>query len=313
VLLYHRIDERTPAHTDVNPDLTTASPQHFERQLQHLAHFYHPVSAAEVLAALAGQHRLPRRAVLVTFDDGYRDFAEVAWPLLKRYHMPVVLFVPSAFVDDPQRMFWSDSLWQMITRTGRQEVLVPGVGQLTVGNPAERLATFRRLIGWLKSSSPAGRSSGLARLAELFNVQVEPTRSVLTWPEVRQLVGDGATMAAHSRTHERLDQLDGEALRSEVEGSRGDLVRELGTCAPLFAYPYGNADAAAVGALAEAGFTLGFTTVCGVSDLGRVHPLLIRRDDGRASMRRFALRMSEPFSLLRTLRHPYPAEMRLVR
>ena len=71
-----------------------------------------------MLAALDGRHQLPRGAVLVTFDDGYRDFRELAWPLLKQYRVPAVMLVPTSFVSEPDQSFWWDSLWQIIDRTG---------------------------------------------------------------------------------------------------------------------------------------------------------------------------------------------------
>jgi peptidoglycan/xylan/chitin deacetylase (PgdA/CDA1 family) len=313
VLIYHRIDPRGPEQVELNPDLTTASPIHFEQQLRYLTRAYHPVGATEVLAAFAGRHALPPRAVLLTFDDGYRDFRDVAWPLLKHYRVPAVLFVPTAFVEDPNRMFWSDALWQMIRRSAHPTVTVPGVGVLKLSTPVERLDSFRTTITWLKRGLPPARKEGIAHLADVFGVKPEPTRAVVDWPELRQLAADGVTIGAHSRTHERLDQIDGAVLQAETAGCRDDLVRELGACEPLFAYPYGDADGSAVHALGKAGFTLGFTTLCGVSDVHRAHPLLLRRDDARATMRRFVVRLSEPFARLRTARHPYPKHMRVGR
>jgi peptidoglycan/xylan/chitin deacetylase (PgdA/CDA1 family) len=313
VLLYHRIDARGAAQSQINPDITTASPELFERQLRHLTRFYQPVRGEDVLAASVGNGALPARAVLLTFDDGYRDFLDFAWPLLKKYSVPAVVFLPTAFVDDPERLFWSDALWQMVSRTDLGRIEVPGWGEAPLLTLAERLATFRRLIDWVKAVRPGPRAEHLARLVDLFGVRPEPTRSIMSWSEVRQLAADGVTMAAHTRTHERLDQLARDQIDWEVDGCRADLVRELGAFTPLFAYPYGNANDLAVASLKKAGFTIGFTTLCGINNLNRTHPLLLRRDDAHASMARFALRLSEPFARLRTHRHKYPLEMQLPR
>jgi peptidoglycan/xylan/chitin deacetylase (PgdA/CDA1 family) len=295
----------------LNPDVATASLAQLERQLRHITRFYHPVSAGEVLAARAGRHILPPRAVLITFDDGYRDFGQLAWPLLKQYRVPAVLFVPTAFFDDSERIFWADALWQLIKRTSHTNVVVPGLGRRRLFTPRQRLATYRELLDLLKAGPPRARREGLAALAELFGVQPEPPHAFLNWPEVRKLAADGVTMAAHSRTHERLDQLQGQDLWREVDGCRTDLIRELGACEPLFAYPYGETNTTAVRAVCDVGFALGFTTICGVSDLHHVHPGLVRRDDARASMPRFVLRLCEPLARLRTMRHPYPSHLRV--
>jgi peptidoglycan/xylan/chitin deacetylase (PgdA/CDA1 family) len=303
VLLYHRVDDPACPRADLNPDLVSATPASLEQQVRHLTRFYQPVGAREVLAALAGRSTLPPRSVLVTFDDGYRDFLHLAWPILERHRVPAVLFVPSAFVDDPDRVFWWDGLWQMLTRTRHTQVALPRSGVAPLRSHADQLRAFRAYVGWLKSLEPATRLREVERLAERLGVRPEPPRAVLTWPELRRLAEAGVTVAAHSRTHERLDQLDAAALAREVPGSRDDLVRELGTCLPLFAYPYGNVSYRVLRALEVAGFRAGFTTLCGVNRLPRVNPRLLRRDDPHVPFPRFALKLTGPLAALRTVRH----------
>src|SRR3954452_21146204 len=93
VLMYHRIGDPATAP----PGLVSATPATFRRQMRWLADSGRAVSLADVLAARAGTSSLPPRAVLVTFDDGYADFAEHAWPVLRSFGIPVTLFVPTAF------------------------------------------------------------------------------------------------------------------------------------------------------------------------------------------------------------------------
>ena len=83
ILTYHRVDVpgRTPA---LNPRLISASPETFERHLRWLNTDFDPVSGRDILAAVGGGKALPPRAVHVTFDDAYRDFAQVAWPILRQ-------------------------------------------------------------------------------------------------------------------------------------------------------------------------------------------------------------------------------------
>ena len=303
VLLYHRVDDPACPRADLNPDLVSATPASLERQVRHLTRFYHPVGASEVLAALAGRYTLPPRSVLVTFDDGYRDFLRLAWPILERHRVPAVLFVPSAFVDDPGRIFWWVGVWQMLTRTRHRQVALPRSGVAPLQSQADQLRAFRAYVDWLKCLEPAARLSEVQRLAERLGVRPEPPRAVLTWPELRRLAEAGVTVAAHSQTHERLDQLDAAALAREVQGSQNDLVRELGTCLPLFAYPYGNVSYRVLRALEVAGFQAGFTTLYGVNRLPRVNRLLLRRDDPHVPFPRFALKLTGPLAAVRTVRH----------
>ncbi|HEV7665715.1 MAG TPA: polysaccharide deacetylase family protein [Chloroflexota bacterium] len=288
ILSYHRLEDPAAPRLDLAPDLVSATAAAFERHLQYLTGSYHPISAAQLLDSLQGRSRLPRGAVLITFDDAYRDFGELAWPLLKFYHVPAVLFVPTAFAEQPDRVFWWDALWQVLSGSGRAE-------------------TFSNVIAQLKALQPAARDSALTELAERLGVQPQATKAVLSWSELRQLQSDGATIAAHSQTHQLLDQISGAALTQEVQGCRDDLVRELGTCAPLFAYPNGNVNAQTVQALRSAGFQVGFTTVHGWNRVATTDRYLMRRDDGRASLRGLIVKLLGPVSAIQAMRHRLPS------
>lgn len=84
-------------HEVVNADKAlipqyAVSPENFEKQIAWLHdHGYKFVSVDDVLAARAGKKPLPEKAVLLSFDDGYRSFYQYAFPVIKRYHAPVVL------------------------------------------------------------------------------------------------------------------------------------------------------------------------------------------------------------------------------
>ncbi len=305
-LAYHRVDNDATARTDLAPFIT-ATPDVFERQLRHITRYYHPVSAEELLAAVTQGTQLPPRAVLVTFDDGYRDFYDVAWPILKEHGVPAVLFIPTAFADEPERVFWWDALWQMLTRTRQDVITLAGATFVLPTSESGRTAAFWSLVSWIKRLSPHARRSALQQLGEQLQVTPEPTHAVLSWSELRRLATDGVTVAAHGQSHELLDQLSPPALAREVEGCRDDLVREMGYCPPLFAYPNGNHNNAAVAALRAAGFRLGFTVAHGINHLDRADPLRLRRDQGDVSPFRFAVHFAGPMAELRARRHPLPA------
>ena len=73
ILTYHRVATRRSTLPKVTLQLTV-SPTAFAQQMHWLAHHgYHPITVAELYAALHGGGPLPARPVVITFDDGYRD------------------------------------------------------------------------------------------------------------------------------------------------------------------------------------------------------------------------------------------------
>ena len=111
VLTYHRVDEPT-RRPWLDPGLISATPRDFDKQMAYLARHYKVVTTQDILEAVKSRNymNIPPRAVMVTFDDGYADFEEQAWPILKRYKIPATLFVPTAYPDHPEFTFWWDDL-----------------------------------------------------------------------------------------------------------------------------------------------------------------------------------------------------------
>lgn len=87
ILVYHHVQSYQAGYY-----LLYASTSQFARQLWYLHHNgYHPVTLDQVYAAWTGGPRLPRRPVVLSFDDGYVDQYTNAARLLRRYHYPAVL------------------------------------------------------------------------------------------------------------------------------------------------------------------------------------------------------------------------------
>lgn len=92
VLMYHKVNDRPGNSVTVPVSL-------FDEQMALLGELgYRPVSLEAVRAYYREERPLPDKAVLITFDDGYRDNLENALPILRRYGYPAVLFVPIAYL-----------------------------------------------------------------------------------------------------------------------------------------------------------------------------------------------------------------------
>jgi biofilm PGA synthesis lipoprotein PgaB len=99
VLGWHDIQDRIP---DGYPDPDAIATRNFAMQLDWLrAHGYVPVSAQALRDARAGRAALPAKAVLLTFDGGYRSAYTRALPLLRAFNYPALVALPTARIDAP--------------------------------------------------------------------------------------------------------------------------------------------------------------------------------------------------------------------
>jgi len=276
VLTYHRIIPGEMG-SQVAPRLQSATPDLFEQQMDFVARRYRAVSMADVLDAWEGQQRLPSRAVLITFDDAYRDFADYAWPILRRFDLPATLFVPTAFPDQPGRMFWWDRLHHALLSTRHAGIHVADLGYLGVVTADERLTTFNRLTAWVKSREHSAAMLLIDRVCRDLEVEAPDNYNVLGWDALRQLYHEGLSLGAHTRTHPLLDRVSPATVAEEVRGSMADLHKHIGADARVLAYPAGAYDRTTVRVLRESGVAAAFTTEYGMNRVGMTDPLRIRR------------------------------------
>lgn len=274
VLTYHRIDE-PQAKPDLDPALISATPSQFARQLEFLADRYRVVSLAEVLDAVDGRGQLPSRAVLLTFDDGYVDFQDHAWPLLQKYGLAATLFVPTGFPDQPDRTFWWDRLYQAVTRTAEVAIETP-LGRLPTGDFVQRVTATRRLGRYIKSLPHAPAMKLVDQLCDDLAAPGS-NHEVLGWSRLRRLASQGLTLAPHTRNHPLLNRVSLDEAQAEAVGSLNDLCREVGPVPAVLAYPAGKFTPGVARMLAEQGFRLGFTVSRGINDLRTCDPFRLRR------------------------------------
>lgn len=97
ILMYHAVGENPSAATR----RLSVSPRPLDEQIAYLVeHGYTGMTFSDLADAFETGKALPERPVVVTFDDGYADFADVASPILRRYDFPATVFVTSGWVAD---------------------------------------------------------------------------------------------------------------------------------------------------------------------------------------------------------------------
>ena len=275
VLTYHRV---APRHGLVGaPGLVSASPAEFDDQVSFLARRHRVVTLNDLLESRESGRHLGRRAVVITFDDAHRDFAEHAWPVLKRYRLPATMFVPTAFPDDPEAVFWWDWLHEAVAGAPDGTAISLPDGRVRFPSGDRRAEVYRRIRDEVKRRPHAEAMSFVRQLVVEQLGVAPPTGTVLGWDELRNLSADGVTLAPHSRTHPLLDRVRPDELNAEIAGSREDLERQVGTAPAAFAYPSGAHSPEVRDAVARAGIRVAFTTRRGLNRLGVTDWLALRR------------------------------------
>ncbi|MDW8201931.1 MAG: polysaccharide deacetylase family protein [Cyanobacteriota bacterium SKYGB_h_bin112] len=265
---------------------------------------------------------LPRRAVVVTFDDGYADNFYVAKTLLEQHDVPATVFVTAGFVGKSEE-FWWDDLDRILLRPGT----LPAIIQLSVDGEEYQqnlgavseysIDSYKMHQHWtvLSPDSPTERQIAYRQLCQLVyplsadrrqDVQHQlwqqigsgsigrDTHRVMNPEEVAQLAASGLIeVGAHTMSHLSLSAQSIAVQRLEIQQSKARLEEIVGQPVTSFAYPFGSPSdytADTVDLVQEAGFQLACSNFGGVvtrqSDRFQLPRVLVRNWDGDEFERR---------------------------
>jgi peptidoglycan/xylan/chitin deacetylase (PgdA/CDA1 family) len=257
---------RVPAEPDpMLPDEPHADA--FAEIIVWIAEQFRVVDPRELPARLA-EGRLPRRAAIVSFDDGYRDNHDVALPLLRRAGVPAAFFVTTSFVSGGA--MFNDRIIEACRRAPQEGLSASGIEARPspVDGWAERRALAEATIAALKYLPPADREDRVRAFERACGVE-PATGAMMDACRVRALHDGGMTVGGHTRTHPILRTLSDDEAFAEIAGCRADLTALLGVAPALFAYPNGRRgrdfDERHERMVARAGFECAFSTEPGAA------------------------------------------------
>lgn len=103
ILVYHYIRQEPPKTSDRIGWNLTVTPENFQAQMTWLAtNGYHPIDFNDLRAYFAGRTPLPSKALVITFDDGYKDLYTTAYPILQSFGFKAVAYIVTSFVGQPR-------------------------------------------------------------------------------------------------------------------------------------------------------------------------------------------------------------------
>jgi len=204
-----------------------------------------------------------RRFVCLTFDDGYRDTLEHAYPILKEADMPFAVYVPTAFPDRLGELWWL-VLEAVIARNERVGLVIDGENQsFDCRSIADKRAVYKELYWWLRRRETEPEMHAVVRdLAARYQVDIAEFCQDLcmSWQEIATLAADPlVTIGAHTVNHPMLSKLPENAVRAEMDLSRLVIEAALGLRPAHLSYPYGDPGSAGPREFAMAA-ALGFKT-----------------------------------------------------
>lgn len=255
----------------------------FRSQLQSVRKYYRYISVRELLHSLKTEEPLPERAVLVTFDDGFRNNLTHAAPVLKELGIPAIFFVPTGYIGT-NKLLWPHLLDELVLTWPYRMIPVPNSKSEIVPNGwALRSRFAENLRNMCLTLDDDDRQLYIDALVQdhslRFASQLCDLNAFLSWDDVRELTNRRFTIGSHTVHHPILTRLTASRLSEELVESQATIEKETGEPCECIAYPNGGVQDYSVSvteAARAAGYDAGFT-LCGCPCDPRQHPLAIDR------------------------------------
>ena len=292
ILMYHRFSPR--------PGWRTTELATFEQHLRYLQRHGRIVSLDAAVAGFKASGAFDPTEVVITIDDAYADFHELALPLLERLQVPATLYVPTDFIDGKEWL-WPDKLLWLVRSSDRDAIEFRALHRLSLATLPQRRASWNTLADALLEMNTEDRNAAFEELEQALGVVAprQPTSdySPMTWDQVRDAARRGVTIGSQATAHVPMARETYERQLELAAQSKQRLEAELGGSVRHYSYPHGRAcdfDQHGIDAARAAGFE---TSVAAIPQGARSADLLFamprlsppqQTDDLRAKMRGLA-------------------------
>ena len=277
ILCYHRVGlEGVPLYSKLEPTV-------FEAQMQYLRRNYKVLSMEELLVELECPTST-EPGVAVTFDDGYVDLFEHAFPALKKYQIPATIYAIAEGIETGMAP-WYDRLFLGLRVYPNSTITIDLDTSTVLGleSSAARLAATKCIVDWLRKQPDSLRLDYCAALARRLPVpENELQKRMLSWEQLRVMQAHRISCGSHTVTHPVLSRVDGEQRMRELRDSREILESRLGRPVLDFAFPFGQPDDCA-------GVTESDLESCGYRSAVTTTPGANRREANRYALRRVSI------------------------
>jgi len=274
ILYYHRVND------DADAFFPAISTRLFEQEMRHLARHYKVVPMPELIRHL--EDGPPETVVAITFDDGYRDNYENAFPILRRYGLPATVFLATGTMDSAEPI-WFEQLAEAVKNTSREqldlEIDIPR--RFSLRTEAERLEANNGIFAVLRDLPDVKRREWLPRICKQLDLNGDAERrgKMLTWDQARAMSSGGITFGGHTVTHPFLSRLTRDQASWEASECKRRIECELQLPVECFAYPNGREeDVGPWGGevIRAAGYRAAVTTIWGMN-YGSTDSMLLKR------------------------------------
>jgi len=252
VLMYHRVIPDHDERIRFEEPGMLVSPATFKKNLEVLAKHFQFIQLSEWIERQSKGFPLPKKSCVITFDDGWRDNYEYAFPILQEMAIPATIFLVSDMIGT-NKMFWPERLARTVTEIAEKSPgywLNPSIGWLKAARTDYRFndiaptqEELTQLIAHTKGFSDQKAHALLDIITKdlgLDESQYQP--ALMNWEQVSEMTDTGLIdVGSHTCHHIRLNhQTPTKTLEKEIISSKNKIEAFTGLPVKTFCFPNGD-------------------------------------------------------------------------
>jgi peptidoglycan/xylan/chitin deacetylase (PgdA/CDA1 family) len=288
VLNYHRVLD--PRDCPFDRGVISASPDQFYEQVSYFKSHFHVTGLPELLELVGAGKPVAGFRTMITFDDGYIDNYQNAFPILRTLGLPAVFFLPTSYIDT-SRVPWWDQIAHLLRRSRNRTLYLdyPESRDFPLDETSLE-ESIRQVLRFYKS--PGVRDTErflemLERECGVARLECADPPLFLNWEQAREMLDNGMDIGSHTHSHRILSKLSEEGQIEELSKSRELLERHLNTRLKSLAIPVGalhSFNDSTERALRQTRYQVAFSFYGGVNRGNGLRPFDIKRTGVESTM-----------------------------
>tara|TARA_Y100000031_G_C8177023_1_gene364611 strand:- start:36 stop:860 length:825 start_codon:yes stop_codon:yes gene_type:complete len=219
-----------------------------------------------------------KNSCFVVFDDALYDFYENAWPILKKYKIPVTVFVPTDPVDKTE-IYWSLQYLELFIKSDYSNIdtikhFHNNKIEILRLNKGDRVKQINNVHNLLMNKCSNDRSITINLIKDsIVHESSASSLKMMSWDNIIELLNDNANILniqSHTKSHEYLPLLPKNDLEYEFNASKKDIIENLNISPLAISYPFGGYNDEVI-KIAGKHYSYGFITDNKLLNLKQIH------------------------------------------
>jgi len=241
---YHRIGDEEKSVFD--PNVFSCTQEQFEQHIQFYNTEFTVISVEQLIEFYHQNKLIDKKYALITFDDGYIDNYEIAFPILKKHQTPAAFYIATNYLDNPHIPWWDEIAW-IIRHSNTLEIQL---SNWTESIDISKGTTIEKVRAVLKKIKQDKNRTMKEKITELEGVcsakmpdDIKQSQLFVNWQQIKEMSDNGMHIGSHTMSHNILSHLDEAQQKQEIESSKSKLEQHLEKTITSIAYPVGGSTA----------------------------------------------------------------------